>query len=389
MDNTETITQTPPTAAAPAPEPKAPAAKGPAAAPRRTRAELVQEGWSAAELKMAEDAGEIPAEGKKEPAAQPPALKKDGAAPAPEKEPVADPEDKPEAKAPAKPAGGIPDMTLSPEKEAEFVKLFPPGTPQHGLYFYGKKERRERQRLAVENETLRRALAAQTAPPAAPAPGEEGAEDLDKPLTARMLRELQKKDEEQRQQAHEQQRARHKVVTAAQKEQEDYARTVYPDFEPTVALAREVINTFETLFPEKWQQDEVVELIDQLQRAALQADHYGLEDNNAARIVHKIGRMHPKYGKASAPADDEPLPKTDKTGPQDPKAPSGHTLATLKRIEKNTQRRPSSAAVPSGDGGRALVPGEVTAEHLDAMTSKEREAFRDANPALYAELMRG
>lgn len=382
MENTQTLTPE----VALVPEPKAPAAPPSNAAPKRSREELVKEGWSPAELKLAEDAGEISPEAKKEPAAAPRVAKKEGEAEAesPEKTPEAAPIPKP-----GKPAGGIPDMVLTPDQEAQFVKLFPEGSPQHGLYFYGKKERRERQRLAQENEELKRQLKDRTLVKDEPAPEGEDAE-LDKPLTARMLRELQDKEEKKRQQAHEQQRDRVKVVTAAQKDQEDYAKTVYTDFLPTVELAKDVMQNFETLFPEKWKQEKAVSLMQGLQRAALEADRFGLEDYHAAHIAHEIGRMHPKYGKASAPAGEEPKSETPaNTGPKNPKAPSSQSLATLKRIQENTQRRPSSASVPSGDGGRALVPGEVTAEMLDGMTSKDREAFRDANPTEYAELMRG
>lgn len=396
-EDTQTIDKPVPV---PAPEAK-PAAAAPAAPEKpkeypRTREQLRAEGWDDKELELAEKDGQIAPEPKA--AAKPAAPKKDAAA-APEapaapaasgKElEAAKPED---GEAKPAPKGGLPDFTFTAEEQAGVEKLFGKGHPARAFYFRTKAERAERQKAQARASQLEARLAALEAGgrPAAE-PGAEGAEvDLDKPLTARMLADMQKRDEEKRLKAQEAQRERYKVVTTAQKEQEEYAKTVYPDFMPTVELAKDVMQNFETLFPEKWKQDEVLGLMRELQVAALNADQFGIEDNHAAHVAHKIGRMHPKYGKASAPAGDAPKTETqDKTGPKDPKAAGGLKPETLSRIEKNTQRRSSSAAVPSGGGERAIVADEVTAEMLDAMPSKEREAFRDAHPAQYARLLAG
>jgi hypothetical protein len=332
-------------------------AVAPEAAPALTREDLKTGGWSAKEMDAAEKHGMVAkAEEKLAPVVE---------ASAPVVEAAAAP--KPKVN------GSLPDMALTPEKEAEFLKAFGPGTPPRALYFRMKNERHARQAAEARTRELEAQLLASrtTKPPEADAALE------DQPLTLKALKELQRQESEAIAKQQQEQTARVTVVTEAQQSQEEYARTVYPDFDPVVNLAKEVMQNLDAMVPEKWKQAKVVKLVRDLQIAAANADRLGLEDYHAAHIAYEIGQFHPDYGKKAVEAPAAVVAKGALTPEQ------------MKRAETNTQRRASSASVPNGGGKRTISVEEVDVATLNAMNFAERASFREKHPAAYAKLIRG
>lgn len=365
----------------------------PVAAPARSREELQEAGWTEEEIARADKRGMLgkpaaTAKAPEKPAAPP---KKEEAAPAAaaeeEEEAPAPPKKDEAAPKPAK-AGGLPDFTFTPEEEAGVVKLFGKRHPARAFYFRTKNERQSRQKAERELADLKGKLAGKPPAPAAEAlPEGEDEAELDKPLTARMLREIKAREQEEARRQDEERRGRAQALEAAHADQEEYGRSAYEDFEPTVGLARDVMQNYEALFPDKIQQQKVLALMQELKQAAYNADRLGLDDRHAAHIAYEIGQLHPKYGQAPAPAGEEPI----KDGPPKavPKASGGFKPETLKRIETNTQRKASSASIPAGSGKRVVLAEEVTASDLLAMDYKKRAAFRKQHPVQYAKLTRG
>lgn len=368
---TETMTTEKTTTEAPqtAPEPK----KAP------SRDELRAEGWSADEISRAEKRGLIPKEdAKPEPAKEP-----DAAAPAtPE---AGKPEEKPVE---AKPKVSLPDFTLSPEQEAKFGEFFGQGTNVRGLYFRMKNERQGRQAsdkraqaLEAELKTLKEQLASGLKGPNPDVP--EGEDPEEKPLTLKQLRELQRLEAEDLQRKQSENQERSSTLASAQREHEEFARAQYQDFDATAGLALDLINNLESLVPDRKRQAKILNLVREMQVKAAQADQLGLDDYNATDIAYELGQLHPKYG--------QPKGEPKATGPskETPKAPGSLTPEQLKRIEENTQRRQSSAAVPSGGGKRVMSPEDVDAATFSGWPYAKRKEFRDKNPEAYARLMRG
>ena len=366
--------------------PAAPAA----AAPAPTDAELTEQGWGPEEIAAAKKRGIIKGD-KPAPAAEKPA--KEAAAPAdaaaakPEegKEPASaeKPAEEPAAGKPK--SGGIPEFNLSETQEKELEKILPEGHPVRGIYFRMKSERQARQKLAAELAALKEQLAARPAAAALPEGPEGGAgdEELDRPVTGRMLQELERQKAAAAAKQREEHQQRAAVVTSAQKDQEEYARSIYVDFDDTLKKAGEVISNLDALVPEKHRRARVLRLIHDLQVAAANADKFELEDDHGAMLAYELGKFHPEYGRTHGD-------KPKETGlPKDPKAPGGLTPATLERIEKQTQRKGSSAAVPAGGGRRVIAPEEVTEADFAGMDYKKRAAFKEQYPEQYARLMRG
>lgn len=358
-----------------------PAAETPAVAPSAD--ELKKEGWTADEIAAARKRGILPKDEAAEKSTDKPA-EKTAAPPAKAAAAAGDPAAEPEGE--AKPAGGIPDMQLTPEKEAEFLKAFGPGTPQNGLYFRMKNERRARQKVEAELAALKAQLTAKAAPAADPA----AEDDEDAPVTKKMLQDWERQKEEERTRQLEEQQQRVQIVTAAQAEQEEYAKSVYPDWKDTAVLAVDLLKDLKNdgnMVPEKHRKAKLIQLVKELQLAAAQADAQGLDDRHAAFIAYEIGQLHPQYGKPKAPAGGEP--RQDGPSKEIPKAPGAIKPETLKRIENNTQRRGSSAAVPAGSGKRTIDADEVTPEDFAGWDYKRRASFKAKFPEQYASLMRG
>lgn len=359
-----------------------------------TREEMREAGWSASELDAAEKRGMIQKNGtspdkkkedengKKPPEAGTPT----------EKQPTAKADG--EEKKPEPKKNAIPDFSMTPEQEKVFLQTFGEGTPQHGTYLRMKSERRARQaaearakELEAQIESLKKA--AETPTPKKELDDEGNPIDPeDKPLTVKQLKELERQREEERRKAEDELHLRAQVVAEAQKEQEEYARALYPDFDETGKLAVEVMKNLETLIPDEAEQEEVLDLIHQLQVKAASADKYSLTSFNAARVAYKIGTFHPEYAKRKGNGQGAEPDKDGKS--KDPtKANGSLTPEQMKRIEANTQRRASSASIPGGGGKRTIAVEEVGLKELNAMSFEQRQKFKEKYPEQYAKLLRG
>lgn len=344
----------------PAPEAAAPALP--------TRADVKAKGWSKAEMDSAEKRGLI--------------AKTEEKAPEPKKEDEPFPPEQTEAKAPVKPASSLPDFTMTPEQEKVFAATFGEGTPAKGLYFRMKNERQARQVAEAKAKELEARLAALEAGKATPAPVVDANGQVidpeDQPFTLKAWKEMQKAEAEAYQKAQQEQQNRERIISQAHVAQEEYARSVYPDFDDTVKLAKEVINNLDSLIPDVNDREDIEDLIQKMRSAAANADSLSLDQRHAAMIAYRIGKFHPDHGQ---------VPK--QTGSKDPKANGGLTAEQMKRIEANTQRRASSASVAAGGGKRTISADDMDLKTLTAMDFKARSAFAKAHPQQYAKLLRG
>lgn len=336
-----------------------------------TRDDLKSKGWTEKELDSAEKRGMVKrVEEKKD--EKPPEPK------AEEKAPIV--EDKPkEAEKPKEPerkpvSSGLPKFDLTPEQEKVFLQSFGPGTDHRAMYFRMKNERRARQ----EAEAKFRELEAKVKALEEVKPAVQADEDPeDKPLTLKAIKELQKAEAERlaKEQAENQERASR--VVSAQQEQEEYARSVYPDFDETMLKAKEVMQNLDSLIPDNYRQKRIVKLVRELQIAAANADKIGIDEDHAAMIAYEIGKYHPDYGKAK----EEAKPKEQK--------PGGLTPEQMKRAEEHGQKRQSSASIVAGGGKRTISADDVTLADLNRMTAAERLSFREKHPARYSKLLKG
>lgn len=351
-------------------EPKAP-----------SRDELKSQGWSAKELESAEKRGMI-------------------AKPEEKKEETVKEEVKAEEKQVppkieerrAEPRGALPDFTFkTPEQEKAWLDAFGPGTEQRAIYFRMKNERTARQRAEQERDQERkekadlkaRIEALEKGKPAPEVDAEGNPIDPDdKPLTVKQLRALQEKERAEYEKKQKDFSEKAQRVTDAQLTQEEYARSIYPDFDDTVNKAKEVMKNLETLLPEKWKQAKAIKLIRDLQTAAANAADLDLDDYHAALIAYEIGQLHPGNTNGSD-AD------TDGKSERPDKANGGHTPEQMKRIEANTQRKASSASISGGGGRRVISVDDVTLADLNKMNYAERQKFRAKNPERYTKLLRG
>jgi hypothetical protein len=338
-----------------------------------SRADMKEKGWSAKELDSAEKLGLI---------APKVEVKKEEIAPKVDEKPAA-----PVPVPAAKNNGSLPDFTMTPEQEELFLKTFGPGAAPRAMYFRMKNERQARQKEASEKNALAAELAAikaQIARPQTTQQVDENGNVIDpenQPLTIRALKELQKAEAEEYNRRNAEQNERAQVVANAQVEQEEYARSLYSDFDDTVNRAKEVMQNLETLVPEKWKQTKVVKLVRELQTAAANADKIGLDEYHAALIAYEIGQMHPDHGQAPKAADQTGTPKDPKDGALSPEQ--------MKRIEANTLRRSPSAAVSAGGGKRTISVEDIDLATLNKMDSKARMAFKEKHPERYGRLLRG
>jgi len=346
-----------------------------------TREDLRSKGWSAAELDSAEKRGMIATkkkteeetEQKTEETKDPAELKKT--------------DDKSEK---AKPS--LPDFTMTPEQEKVYLDTFGPGTPQRGLYFRMKNERQQRQIEAEARKSAEKRaqeLEAQLKAIEAMKPKEvdelgDPIDPEDKPLTLKQWREIQKKEQEEILKKNDEMQSRQKSVSEAVMTQEQYVRSIYPDFDEAVEKGKDLLKNLNDRIPEKWKRDKVIELVKELQIAHETADQRDLDDRHAAQI----GSMHPDFGKKAETHGDA----SDKDGKSDdPKKANGGrvTPEQMKRIEENTQRRASSASVQGGGGNRTISVEDVDLSSLNKMSFVERQKFREKHPDRYAKLLRG
>lgn len=369
-----------------------------------TRDELKASGWSADELARAEKRGLISNpeddEAKKKAEADAKA-KADAEASKP-------PVDKPDEDPPVveeRRKGSLPDFTFkTPEQEKAWLDAFGPGTEQRAIYFRMKNERSARQSEKARADAAEaRAKAAEdrVAALVKEKPAEvldENGEPIDpedRPLTLKELKALQKQEAEESQKKNNELQARATRVAEAQTTQEEYARTLYPDFDDTMAKVQDVLKNLDKLVPEKHRQAQVVDLVKKLQVAAANADSIDLDDLHAAMIAYEIGKFHPEYGKKAETHDEEDSTHGDASDTNgksdDPKKANGGRLTPeqMKRIAANTQRKASSASVKGGGGKRTIEADDVDLPALNAMSYGERQKFRQKHPERYTKLLRG
>ena len=290
----------------------------------------------------------------------------------------------------APPQGVLPDFTFkTPEQEKAFTDAFGPGTPQRAMYFRMKNERQarqvaeaERDKVLLSQKLLEDRIAQLEATPKAEL-DENGnlVDPEDKPLTLKQLKEMQKQEAETKQRAEDELREQSNRVADSLKTQEEYAKSVYPDFDDTLKLAKDLMLNLDSMIPEKWKQEKAIKLIKELQVAAAYADKKGLDDYNAPMISYELGQMHPGYGKPISGEDGKP---------KDPSKANGSlTPDEMKRLEKNNLRRTSSASIPGGGGSRAISVDDITVKEILKMTREERDSFKKKYPEKMRHLLRG
>jgi hypothetical protein len=340
-----------------------------------TRQELKEKGWSKSEMDAAEKRGMIgkpEGEEKKEPEA-----KKTEVIPEKKEEPI----DRRSGQA-------LPEFTFkTPEQEKAWLDAFGPGTEQRAMYFRMKNERLSRQKAEQERDRMALELQMQKDSKLKledqPETDENGnvIDPEEKPLTMRQLREMQKAEQDALNKQQEDLRNRSTKVSEAFKIQEDYAKSILPDFDDTVRLAAELVQDT-AMIPEAWKQKKVLKLIKDLQITAATADQYDIDDYNSSMIAYEIGQLHPKYGQKADPPNG--------TKKVDPKANGSLTPEQMKRIEENTQRRTSSASLPGSSNGRRTVSiDELTIKDVLNMTPEARYKLKRDHPEKMAKLMRG
>lgn len=357
-----------------------------------TRTELEGKGWSKTEIDAAEKHGMVEKPEKKEDKTE--VLEKTDAETKPEaKKEEVEANPKANERKDERRANGIPDFTFkTPEQEKAFLDAFGPGTVPRAMYFRAMNERKDRQkaqaerdRIALENQNLRDRLETLEKKPNVEI--DENGNEIDpedKPLTPRMLKEIEEKKAAEQQKQQEEFRGRGERVAQSLKEQEEYAKSLNPDFEDTLNLAREVMQNLDEVIADPKTQKRAIKLMQDLQVAAANADKLSLDDYNAADISYEIGKLHPNWGKGNGTTADT-NGKSNKTE----KANGSLTPEQMKRIETNTQRRGSSASVTGSGGHRTIAVEDVTAKDVLKMSRQERDDFRKKYPEKMRELLRG
>jgi hypothetical protein len=387
---------------------------GAATAEKPTRDQLKEKGWSAKEMDSAEKHGMV---------ISPEEKKKSDDAAAAKAKAESDLKAKEEAEknkggaggeggeggegSKKKPSSSLPDFTFkTPEQEKAFLEAFGAGTPQRAMYFRMKNERAARQasdKRATDAEAKAKSYEERIAKleagggKAEPEVDPETGEVIDpenKPLTLKQLKALQQQEADENKKKEAELQERHKVVSEAQTTQEEYARSQYKDFDSTVELAKDLIQNLDALVPEKWKQTKILHLVRNLQVAAVNADKIDLDEYHAAQISYELGQLHPKYGEkpdGDEGSDDGIDPDKDGKDDDPSKANGGRKLTPeeMKRLETNTQRRTSSAAVKGGNGKKTVTAAEVDLAMLNKMKYAERQRFKEKYPDHYTRLMRG
>lgn len=385
MENTD---KTPKTVEV-AEEPKAPEAAKPDTI---TREQAKEKGWSPAEIDSAEKRGMVAALAVNNDASQ---AAKDAA----DKKKAADAlaeanngkraEDK-------LPGNFLDDMDkeLNPAQEKLFLELFPPGTKPRAFYFRAKNERLARQRAESERDKLALELqlrkdddVRREKPATEPEVDEDGnpIDPDDKPLTRKELLKMRQDEQAAIDKQQKELNERSERVGNALVAQEEFAKSVYPDFAETVALATELVNKV-NMIADPITRGKVVRLVKDLQKTAAEADKHDVDGYTASMIAYELGQLHPEYGQKK-PANnghdkDKQVPKAD----GEPKL----TPEQMERIKENTQRRASSASLPGDGGGRRVISvSDVKVKDLLRMSPEERFKFKKDHPAKFSELMRG
>jgi hypothetical protein len=295
-----------------------------------SREDLKKQGWSAQELDSAEKRGMITKKKEVEKAEVKPDATTEQKA-----EEVQKPEEVKERR------GSLPEFTFkTSEQEKAWLEAFGPGTEQRAMYFRMKNERQQRQ--AAENrvreiEARLKEVESKTVK-AQPEVDENGNEidPEDKPMTMREWKAFQQQQREEEQRQYEEAQARGGAAEEALHVQEEYAKSIYADYDDVVNLAVEIRKN-PAILDANWKRQQADKLWQQLHELAGQADKVGIDDLNAALISYELGKLHPNYGRSDNHGQ---RPESQHDGKKDPKNANGSvTPEQMKRIEANTQRR--------------------------------------------------
>ena len=346
-----------------------------------SREELKAKGWSAPELDAAEKRGMIKKPEEKKETAKAETEQTDDRK---KEEPIT---------VERRVSGSWTDFEMTPEQEKVFLATFPPGTPQNGTYLRMKNERRGRQMAeakAKELEAKIRELEAATKQVQIPVVDENGNEidPDDKPMTRKEVDEYIRKKEEAYQREQEDLRSRGSAASEALQTQEEYAKSVYPDYDDVVKMAIELRNNPE-LLDTRWKKQQAERLWNELHELASNADKVGMDDLNAALISYELGKLHPNYGRS---ANHGSKAESHNDGKQRPDTKANGSLTPGKQMERtlnDTQRRVSSASIPGGGSRRTVAVEDVGVDDIVKMTPDQRAAFRNKHPERFAELLRG
>lgn len=271
----------------------------------------------------------------------------------------------------------IEEVEADPEKENELLKDF--NKNEKGLYWRAKKDKLKRQQVEAERDQmkLRYSLLEKkisdletriTAKPEVKKSDEtsfadllvdengepaekQKAEEVEKPLTRKDLEliEKEKSDNAEKEKALQVERL-NKVRTNLTILEND-AKSRYEDFESAMTLTNELVERTVSGKLSDWYTDpKEVRKIESKVREFLtmigNADKYSEEDYNPADLGFELSNFHPKHGKANAEAEQT----GNKTSKEE-----------LERIERNANKRSSSASI-SGGTRRLVSMEDITPE---------------------------
>ncbi len=290
------------------------------------------------------------------------------------------------------------DFELSEADQVEFEKVFKPGSNVHGLYRGMRSQRtraqvaeRERDDLLIKNKMLEKNQAGLndrlTKLELPGAEGEEEGDPEDKPLTMRALKNLEKERDLKRKENKAVSDQQTDSLSEAMKEQEEFAKSEYPNYTEVVALGEDVVKGKVKLDPVT--QKKVLKLKRDLVSAAENADKFTIDDYNIADIAYELGSLHPDFSKAGENPSGKNADQTNQNGDNTERNNRGQTPDKIKRIEKNAQRRNSSASISGGGGSRVVSPEDVTLEDANAMSAEQRDQFKKEHPREWNKIVRG
>jgi len=251
-----------------------------------------------------------------------------------------------EQKEEAKPEPIEDNLDDNPEKELERIKAF--NANEKALYFKQKKEKRKRQFIERELELTKVKLAAYEQEKQKPPREDEAEDELDlelgegkkpkeKYITQEELdRREKEKIEKEKIQRHEADTIRQKLI-----DNEQEAKTRYPDFDNVMEFAKEMIR-----------EDKTGAYALMLSKSA--AD----PESDTAEFVYKLGTLHPKYKKAEPKKEEAPKEEGD--------------TKKVEKIVNNANKRLSSATLGGSTGTARFVSEEdLTLEDTKHMNTAQ------------------
>ncbi len=312
---------------------------------------------------------------------------------------------------PAKPT--IDDFLLNPDEERILSEKFDKNSDAGqklknvGANYWGRKHavaraqsaESERDMARKENESLRDRLAKLEDAAGLKKGGEGDAEDDDKPLTKKELREMLSQTKEDEKNARLKQDGEINQTATKIKEaltiQEGHAKQVYGDYSEMVEAGMKLINrdasgnfTNEvniSTIPEIARKKAIM-LVNGLRNAASRADKMTVSDYTAADMTYDLGKLASEFikpGSKTSPSAEE------LAGQSAERTNGGLTPEEEERIRKNKSRTGSSASIAGSGGRRVLSVSEITVDDLNGMDSKTYDAFQEKHPEKVEELMRG